>query len=168
MKNHSTLPPTLPRPIDAWFKQYAQAYPPGTGRALQIISAYIMLLGFLGVFWATPFPQFKLLNGYINWASVFIAVVVYAYYRFSPVLSYLILMVMFVFAYGISQIQVLQKAGGPELVSVSGLVLFVAFILWFISCKITTRQELVAGYVRMLFIAPLWPLHLLFKKRGKY
>lgn len=166
------MPPQTPdRPINAYFKQYARAYPPGNGRILQIISAYTMLLGLLGICWALPFPQLKWLGSYndmINWASVFMAVVVYAYYRLSPVLSYLILMVMFVFTYGISQSQVWQKAGGPELASVSGLVLFAGAVLWFISCKITTRQELVAGYVKMLFIAPLWPLHLLFKRRGKY
>lgn len=117
------------------------------------------------------FPQLKWLgsyNGFINWASVFIAVVVYAYYRLSPVLSYLVLMVMFAFTYGISQSQVWEKAGGPGLAAASGLVLFAAFVLWLISCKITSKQELVAGYAKMLFIAPLWPLHLLFKKRGKY
>lgn len=130
-----------------------------------------MLLGFLGVFWAMAFPQLKWLgsyNGFINWASVFIAVVVYAYYRLSPVLSYLMLTVMFIFTYGISQSQIWEKSGGPGLASVSGLVLFAAFILWLISCKLTTKQELVAGYVRMLFIAPLWPLHLLFGKKWKY
>jgi len=166
-----TVNPTPPRPIANYFKQYVQAYPPGRGRTLQIVSAYIMLLGLLGIFWAMPFPNLRWLgsyNGFINWASVFMAVVVYAYYRLSPVLSYLILMVMFAFTYGISQSQVWQKAGGPELASVSGMVLFAALILWLISCKLTTRQELVAGYVKMLFIAPLWPLHLLFGKQGKY
>lgn len=167
MKKQAAPTQTPTRPVDALLKQYASAYPPGAGRTLQIISAYIMLLGLLGICWALPFPYIKWLgsnNMLINWASVFIAIVVYVYYRLWPVLSYLILMVMFVFSYAISQSELWQKAGGPQLVSVSGLVLLLAFIIWFISCKITTKQELLAGYIRMLFIAPLWPFYLLFKK----
>lgn len=169
VKKQAAQPHVPARPVDKLLKEYANAYPPGAGRTLQIISAYIMLLGLLGLCWALPFPYIHWLgsnNGIINWASVLMAVVVYAYYRLWPVLSYLVLMVMFVFSYAISQSELWQKAGGPQLTSGSALVLLLGFMVWFISCKITTRQELLAGYIRMLFIAPLWPFYLLFKKQS--
>ena len=94
------------------------------------MSIMLILLSLFGLLWSVPFPHLKFLgkyNGYLNWASFLIALMVFAYYKISPILSYCVLLLLFGFSYIIIDLAAWQKTGGPALWLMSLVVLIVSF-----------------------------------------
>ena len=89
------------RPVDIYFNEYADNLKTTTQKFINGIGFSLMVFSALGMAWAIPFPYLKFLgqyNGFFNWASFLIAISIYYYYKLSPVLSYLILIVFFAFS----------------------------------------------------------------------
>jgi uncharacterized membrane protein YGL010W len=157
------------RPVDVYFDQYAQSHQNATNKLIHWICVPLIVFSILGLVWAIPFPYIKFLgqyNGYLNWASFLIAFAVYYYYKLSPILSYLMLLILFGFSYGVMDLDQWQKTGGPAL----WLICLVIFILsWagqFIGHKIEGKKPSFLDDLKFLLIGPIWLLHFILKKFG--
>jgi len=120
------------RPVDRYYEEYNQVYQRGISPVLVYLSVVFILFGMLGVAWAIPFPHIAFLgqyNMYLNWASFLVAGLIYYFLRLSPILSYIMLLVLFVLSYGIIQLEQWQKAGGPSLLAIGLVVLVTGMVL---------------------------------------
>jgi uncharacterized membrane protein YGL010W len=154
------------RHVDIYFDKYAESHQNPTNKTIHWICVPLIVFSLLGLVWAIPFPHIGFLgkyNSFINWAAILMAVVIYYYYTLSPVLSYLMLLIVFAFSYGIIDLVNWQNAGGPPLWE-SCLVIFVAaWIGQFIGHKIEGKKPSFLDDLRFLLIGPIWLLHFVLK-----
>jgi uncharacterized membrane protein YGL010W len=121
----------------------------------------------VGLAWAIPFPYLKFMgsyNGYFNWASFLIAFAVYYYYKLSPILSYIMLLLVMLFVYIITLISNAQHTGGPALWLVCVIIFVIAWIGQFIGHRIEGKKPSFLTDLKFLLIGPIWLLHFIFKK----
>ncbi|MDR3696391.1 Mpo1-like protein [Mucilaginibacter sp.] len=155
------------RPVDIYFDKYAESHQNPTNKLIHWICVPLIVFSLFGLVWAIPFPHLKFLgqyNGFVNWASFLIAFGCYYYYRLSPVLSYLMVLVLFAFSYGIIEIVGFQKAGGPALWLICLVIFVLAWIGQFIGHKIEGKKPSFFDDLRFLLIGPIWLLHFILKK----
>jgi len=166
-KKSQAAPVAPKRPVDVYFDKYAESHQNPTNKLIHWICVPLIVFSLLGLVWAIPFPYLKFLgkyNAFINWGSVLIAFSVYYYYRLSPVLSYLMLLVVFAFSYGIIDLVNWQQAGGPPLWKSSLVIFVIAWIGQFIGHKIEGKKPSFLDDLRFLLIGPIWLLHFILKK----
>jgi hypothetical protein len=116
------------RPVDLIFEDYNRVYKLSAQPFLVFASIILMIFGLFALIWALPFPHLGFLgryNGYLNWASFLIAVMIYYYLKLSPMVSYLILFLLFGMSFGVIRLEQWQKAGGPNLWLIGLLLLSV-------------------------------------------
>ena len=159
---------TTQRPIEAYINQYDVFLTQRSKGIVMLFAAPALLLGIYGLAWAIPFPQMAWLgkyNGYINWASVIMAVLVYIYYRLSAIMSYGVLFYMFACSYLISQL----GANPHQLLVFSATVFLLAMAgqLWGFRAAVAAGKK--QNIVKFLLMSPLWVLHsLLITLKVKY
>ncbi len=160
---------TPKRPIDIYFDKYDEYHTNPVNRIINYICIPVVSFSIVGFVWSLPFMHLNFLgtyNGIFNWASFLIAFSIYYYYRASPILSYLMLLVIFVFAYSITLLEAWQKAGGMVLPQVC-IVLFVAAnILQLIGYRLEGKRPMLFFDFKFLLIGPLWLLSLILKRFG--
>ncbi|MVN90096.1 hypothetical protein [Mucilaginibacter aquatilis] len=152
------------RPVDKHFDEYSLVQKQFMLPVPVLCFAIVLtLFGLVTFIWALPFPYISFLgryNGYINWASFLIAFSIYYLLRLSPLVSYVMLFMLFAFSYGIIQLEGWQKAGGPEL----WLVGLVALIVGLALQLLTYRSFNFNRRLRLLMLAPLWLIVSIIKK----
>ena len=166
-KNSPSSKAVEKRPVDIYFDKYAESHQNPTNKLIHWICVPLIVFSLFGLVWAIPFPHLKFLgqyNGFINWASFLLAFSCYYYYRLSAVLSYLMLLVLFAFSYGVIKIVDIQNAGGPALWLVCLIIFVVAWIGQFIGHKIEGKKPSFFDDLRFLLIGPIWLLHFILKK----
>lgn len=148
-------PNAAPSPAEKHYQEYNQVYKQAPNKVLVYISVIFMLFGLLALSWALPFPHLGFLgkySGYINWASFLIALLIYLYLRLSPMVSYLMLFMLFGFSYGIIQLEQWQKAGGPSLLAISAVI----FALGLAGQILILKAAKVVQVAPMLFKSTVW------------
>ncbi|RZM10618.1 MAG: DUF962 domain-containing protein, partial [Pedobacter sp.] len=129
----------------------------------------LIVFSLLALVWAIPFPQLAFLgkyNGFVNWASFLIAFAIYYYYKLSPVMSYFMLLAVFIMSFFIVMLEKWEQSGGPAM-WVSALVIFV--LSWagqFFGHKVEGKKPSFLDDVKFLLIGPIWLLHFICKKIG--
>ncbi|WP_240615377.1 Mpo1 family 2-hydroxy fatty acid dioxygenase [Pedobacter paludis] len=157
------------RPVDVYFDKYQESHNNQTNEVIHWICVPLIIFSLLGLVWSIPFPHMGFLgryNGYVNWASFLIAFSIYYYYRLSPVLSYMMLLLVFLMSWGIVSIESWEKVGGPALWQVSLIIFVLAWIGQFIGHKIEGKKPSFLDDVKFLLIGPIWLLHFICKKAG--
>jgi len=158
------MPPKIEeRPVDIYFNEADLIYKASYFAA--VISVLLMLFGLITFVWAIPFPHLAFLgkyNGYLNWASFLIAATIYYLLKLSPMVSYIMLFMLFGFSYGIIQLEHLQKSGGPALWIVGFGVLIIGLVIQMLSFK----QKDVDKRAHQMLISPVWLIVFLLKKIG--
>lgn len=161
---------TRKRPIDVYFDKYAESHQDHTNELIHWICVPLIVFSLFGLIWAIPFPQIGLLgkyNGYVNWASFLIAFAIYYYYQLSPVLSYVMLLIIMAFSAGIVGLEKLHtNSGWPEMWQVCLIIFVISWIGQFIGHKIEGKKPSFLDDVKFLLIGPIWLLHFVFKKMG--
>jgi uncharacterized membrane protein YGL010W len=155
------------RPIDALFEQYAENHRDDTNKFIHWICVPLIVFSLFGLLWAIPFPHLSFLgsyNGYFNWASFALAFCIYYYFRLSPILSYIMLLILLLFAWLITLLVGWQSADGPALWLVCIAVFVIAWIGQFIGHKIEGKKPSFLTDLKFLLIGPIWLLHFVFKK----
>jgi len=155
------------RTVDIYFDKYAESHQNPTNKLIHWICVPLIVFSLLGLVWAIPFPHLGFLgqyNSFINWASLLIAFSIYYYYRLSPVLSYLMLLIIFVLSYGIIDLANWGKTGGPPLWESSLIIFVIAWIGQFIGHKIEGKKPSFLDDLKFLLIGPIWLLHFILKK----
>lgn len=157
------------REVDILFDTYAESHQNHTNEVIHWICVPLIVFSLLGLVWAIPFPHLGFLgkyNGFINWASFLIAFSIYYYYRLSPVMSYLMLLLIFAMSFFIVQLEKVEAAGGPALWMVCAVIFVLAWIGQFIGHKIEGKKPSFLEDVKFLLIGPIWLLHFICKKIG--
>jgi len=164
----SKAAPVVPkRPVEVYFDKYAESHQNPVNKTIHWICVPLIVFSLLGLVWAIPFPHIGFLgqyNQFINWASLLIAFSIYYYYRLSPVLSYLMLVIVFIFCYIITGLAGWQKAGGPPLWESCLAIFVVSWIGQFIGHKIEGKKPSFLDDLRFLLIGPIWLLHFVLNK----
>lgn len=155
------------RPVDTYFTEYAKSHQNPTNKLIHWICVPLIVFSIMGLVWAIPFPYIKFMgqfNGYFNWASFLVAFSIFYYYKLSPVLSYLMLLVLFGFSYCIIALVDWQKAGGPAMWQVCAIIFVLSWIGQFIGHKIEGKKPSFLDDIKFLLIGPAWLLHFLLKR----
>jgi uncharacterized membrane protein YGL010W len=155
------------RPVDIYFDKYAGSHQNPTNKLIHWVCVPLIVFSLFGLFWAIPFPYLKFLgkyNGFINWASFLIGFSIYYYYKLSPVLSYLMLLILFGFSYGIIELDTWQKTGGPAMWQVCLAIFALSWVGQFIGHKIEGKKPSFLDDLKFLLIGPIWLLHFILKK----
>jgi len=155
------------RPVDVYFDKYAESHQNPTNKSIHWICVPLIVFSLFGLFWAIPFPYLKFLgkyNGFFNWASFLIAFSIYYYYKLSPVLSYLMLLILLAFSYGIIELDTWQKTGGPAIWQVCLGIFIISWVGQFIGHKIEGKKPSFLDDLKFLLIGPIWLLHFILKK----
>ena len=160
------------RPVEAYFNKYAESHQNSTNELIHWVCVPLIVFSLMGLVWSIPFPYLRFLgkyNGYINWASFLIAFSVYYYYKLSPVLSYFMLLLIFIFSFGIIQLEAWQKSGGPQIWQSCFVIFVLSWIGQLIGHKLEGKKPSFLDDFRFLLIGPIWLLHfVLVKLRIKY
>ena len=157
------------RLVDVYFDKYAESHQDHTNKTIHWICVPAIVFSLFGLIWAIPFPYLDFLgrfNGFVNWASFLIAFSIYYYYKLSPVLSYVMLLIMFAFSAGIVGLEKWQALGGPAMWQVCLAIFVLSWIGQFIGHKIEGKKPSFFDDLKFLLIGPIWLLHFLFKKAG--
>nr|WP_294876660.1 Mpo1-like protein [uncultured Pedobacter sp.] len=155
--------------VDVLFDKYAESHQNPSNEIIHWICVPLIVFSLLGLVWAIPFPHIGFLgryNGYLNWASFLIAFSVYYYLKLSPVLSYLMLLLIFGMSMVIVQLEKWEVSGGPALWLVCLVIFVIAWIGQFIGHKIEGKKPSFLDDVKFLLIGPIWLLHFICKKVG--
>lgn len=170
MKKEQKIAAKVPqREIDVLFAAYATTRQHPLNRIIHWICIPLILFSILGLAWSVPFPHLNFLgkyNGFLNWASFIIAFAGYYYYRLSPVLSYMMLLLVFALSLIVVQFEKWQLAGGPHLWLVSASVLLIGFAGLYAGQKIEGRKTSVLSSVKFVLIGPIWLIELFSVKIG--
>ncbi len=158
------------RLVDVYFDKYAESHENPTNKLIHWICVPLIVFSLFGLIWAIPFPHLEFLgkyNGYVNWASFLIAFAVYYYYKLSPVLSYVMLLIIMVFSAGIVSLEKAHRLNGwPEMWHVCLVIFVAAWIGQFIGHKIEGKKPSFLDDVKFLLIGPIWLVHFVFKRVG--
>ncbi len=155
------------RPVDVYFAQYSGNHQNPTNKLIHWICVPLIVFSLFGLLWAIPFPHINFLgsyNGFFNWDSFLIAFSIYYYYKLSPMLSYVMLLVLMLFSYLASQLAGWQSLGGPALWLVCVVIFVIARIGQFIGHRIEGKKPSFLTDLKFLLIGPIWLLHFFFKK----
>lgn len=157
------------REIEILFDQYSESHQNPRNKFIHWICVPLIIFSLLGLVWSIPFPHLDFLgryNGFLNWASFLIAFSGYYYYRLSPVLSYMMILLVFAMALVVVQLEKWALAGGPAIWMVCGIIFIVSWIGQFIGHKIEGKKPSFLQDVKFLLIGPIWLLHFLCLKLG--
>lgn len=158
------------RLVDVYFDKYSESHQNPTNKIIHWICVPLIVFSLFGLVWAIPFPHLDFLgryNGYVNFASFLIAFAIYYYYRLSPVLSYLMLLLIMFFSAGIVSLEKMHNTGGwPQMWQVCLGIFVISWIGQFIGHKIEGKKPSFFDDLRFLLIGPIWLLHFILKKAG--
>ena len=155
--------------VDILFDTYSESHQNPSNELIHWVCVPLIVFSLLGMIWAIPFPYLAFLgkyNGFVNWASFIIAFSGYYYYRLSPVLSYLMILLIFAAAAVIVQLERWELAGGPALWLVCAVIFVLSWIGQFIGHKIEGKKPSFLQDVKFLLIGPIWLLHFICLKVG--
>lgn len=160
-------PKPVQRPIDVLIEEYAGFHHKPVNRVINYICIPLIAFSILGFVWAIPFPHLGFLgsyNGFINWASFLIAFSIYYYMKRSPILSYIMLLVLFGFTYIILQLESWKKTGGPVLPQMCIVIFVTANIGQLIGYRIEGKKPTMVESFKFLLVEPVWLLSLILKR----
>jgi uncharacterized membrane protein YGL010W len=155
--------------IDILFDKYAEHHQHPTNERIHWICVPLIVFSLLGLAWSIPFPYLAFLgryNGFVNWASFLIAFSIFYYYKLSPVMSYLMLISVFIMSFFIVMLEKWELNGGPALWLSCAVIFVLAWMGQFFGHKVEGKKPSFLEDVKFLLIGPIWLLHFFCKKVG--
>lgn len=157
------------RKVDVLFERLSANYTDPSNRIIQIIFLPLFFFGLLGVIWLIPFPQFDFLerlgwHTFLNWASFFIALVIYLYLKLSPSLSYVVLFCIGIMSYFIVSLEMAVKNTGTNLWFVFLPIMLLSFIALLIGKNREPRKLAPHDFFQLLTVGPIWLWHFVIKR----
>jgi len=168
-KQNVSSPKEELRPVDIYFNELATVFANPQNSVSYAILITLFFFGVMGLIWMIPFPQFDFLvkmgwHTFLNWGSIFIAIVVYSYLKLAPTLSYAMLIEIGIMSFFIVQLEYLERDGGPAVWILTGVIALVSLLLLLFLSKKEARPVSTADFLKLLTIGPIWMWSLLFKK----
>lgn len=158
---------TRTRKVDVLFNQYAQLHQNPVNRMLQWLCIPLLVFSIIGLVTAIPFPHLNFLgkyNTYISWFSFLLTFTIYYYIKLSPILSYLMLLIIGILYYFIIELEYVEKEGGPALWLVSLVIFIIAATGLFIGNKKEQNKVSFTKHLHFLLIGPIWLIGQMLKK----
>jgi uncharacterized membrane protein YGL010W len=155
--------------VDILFDKYAESHQNPTNKLIHWICVPLIVFSLLGLVWSIPFPYLGFLgryNGFVNWASFLIAFSIFYYYKLSPVMSYLMLISVFIMSFFIVTLEKWELNGGPQLWLSCAVIFVLAWIGQFYGHKVEGKKPSFLEDVKFLLIGPIWLWHFICKKVG--
>ncbi len=157
------------RKVDRYFAGFAGWSQHSGSRTLYYLFIPVFFFGLLGLIWMIPFPEIALLKKYgyhlfVNWASIFIAILIYYYLRLIPMLSYMVLLSIGVMSYLIVQLEYREQAGGSAVWLICLVLMLVSLLILWIGSRLETKPPSIREFLSFLVHGPIWLWHLLFEK----
>ncbi|WP_231388198.1 hypothetical protein [Sphingobacterium hungaricum] len=169
-KNNKSQPvKEILRPVDQKFQSLENTFVNKKLRGLYALFLTLLLFGIMGMIWMIPFPQFDFLvrnnmHTFLNWGSIFIAVLIYFYLKLAPTLSYAILFTIGIMSFFIVQLEYVERDGGPAV----WLVCLIIALIGFFGLVLTTKKEPKAlvpkDVYQLILIGPIWLWSSVFKR----
>lgn len=163
-----TPPPAAPVGVEFYFDKFAASHQNPATKLIYTIFIPLLVFGLFGILWTIPFPYIKPLgqyNQYFNWSSFLLALMVlYYYFKFSPLLSYFVMLILFGYYYIITQLVEWQKTGGPDFGLLSLGIYFISFVALFIGYLLEGKKLSWEYRMKNIIIAPLFLLHLILRR----
>lgn len=153
--------------IERLFAEYAHSHKHPVNVLIHWICVPLLAFSIVGLIWMIPFPHIEFLgsmNGFVNWASFFIAFIIYYYLKLSPTLSYGMLFLIGVFSYFIVQLEYVEAAGGKPVWLVCLVIFILSWIGQFIGHKIEGKKPSFLTDVKFLLVGPIWLLSKIYNK----
>lgn len=159
------------RPVEEHFATLSRYSTHPQNRLIQYIFIPLFAFAILGLVWMVPFPEIGFLkrHGYdifLNWGSIFIAIVVYYYLRLAPTLSYAVLLTIGIYSFLIVQLEYVERDGGPA----AWLVFLVLLVLSLVALLVGKSQEKekmpFKHFLKLLLVGPIWLWSFVFKRMG--
>lgn len=153
--------------IEFYFDKFSAAHQDPANIIIHIVFIPLLVFSLFGILWAIPFPYIKFLGQYnadFNWSSFLLAFSIYYYLRLSPLLSYFMLFILLIYCYLITEIQQWQKAGGPALWLICGVIFLFSCIVLYAGYKREGKKLSFEYRYKNILIAPLFLVHLVFKR----
>ncbi len=147
------------RTIDKYFDQLNDSFAIGN-KVLYAVFLGLAFFGVMGLIWMIPFPQMQFLinlkmHTFLNWGSLFIAIVIYSYLKLAPTLSYVALFSISVMSFFIVQLEYVEKDGGPSVVLVCSVLSLVGFFGLLALAKKEKNMNNIT-MLKFLGIGPIW------------
>lgn len=171
-KQKTPQKPKFERPVEEHFYHLDQRFQ--GNKWWYALAVFGLFFGVMGLIWMIPFPKLGFLermelDKFLNWGSFFIAIVIYAYLKLAPTLSYAMLFTIGLMSFFIVQLEYVERDGGPTVIMVCSLiVLFSALGIYLLSKgeqKPITSKDLSA----LATVGPIWLWSKVFEKlRWKY
>ncbi len=162
--------PKFDRPVDRYFYNMDEQL---TGSIpMYAFGVFLSFFALMGLIWMIPFPQLGFLERmqaqtFLNWGSFFIAIVVYAYLKLAPTLSYVMLFTIGVMSFLIVQLEYVERDHGlPAWIVFAVLALIALTITLFAYRKDAANNGAKISFWQVLTIGPLWLWSLVFRKLG--
>jgi uncharacterized membrane protein YGL010W len=155
--------------VDILFDKYAESHQNPTNKRIHWFCVPLIVFSLLGIAWSIPFPYLSFLgryNGFVNWASFLIAFSIFYYYKLSPVMSYLMLISVFIMSFFIVVLEKWALSGGPALWLSCAVIFIMSWIGQFYGHKLEGKKPSFFEDVKFLLIGPIWLLHFICKKVG--
>lgn len=149
---------------DVIFDEFDASHRNPSNRLIHFVCIPLLMFAVLGMAWSLPFPYLGFLgryNGYVNWASFILAFAVYFYYRLSPVVSYMLLLLIFAISMIIVKFEKWEIDGGPSLWLVSATAFLFAVAGLVIGDRIEGKSPSLRFIVKAMLTGPLWMLRAL-------
>ena len=147
--------------IHAWLDEYSESHQHPVNKLAHWICVPSIALSLLGLLWSMPFPMFHYsFPVALNWATVFLLVVV-VYYFF---LSWRLAVGMIFYAAIMYFILVCLDRLEPPLWLISVVIFTIAWIGQFIGHYIEGKRPAFFKDIQFLLIGPAWLLAIVYRK----
>lgn len=151
--------PTFERPVEEYFHELDQVFQ--GNRWLYALAVFGFFFGVMGLVWMVPFPKLGFLermelDKFLNWGSFFIAVVVYAYLRLAPTLSYLMLFTIGAMSFLIVQLEYVERDSGPTVVLVCFLIAALSLLGLLLMTKKEEKKATWRELSALVAVGPIW------------
>lgn len=151
--------------IDRLLSEYGESHQNETNKAIHWICVPLIIFSLIGLLWSIPQGPLATLfpgeNPFINWATVFLFLVLFYYFTLSiPLFLGMILVVIF---FSIAAYLVDQLTFAP-LWLISIIIFFLAWLGQFYGHKIEGKKPSFVKDIQFLLIGPAWLMSFIFKK----
>lgn len=149
------------RKVDQQFNHLDRVFTNPENRGPYAIFLFLAFFGVMGLIWMIPFPQFDFLvrmnmHTFLNWGSLFIAIVIYSYLKMAPTLSYAVLLCIGIMSFFIVQLEYVERDGGPAVWLVCLLIAAISlFVLRLLNGR-EGKHVSNADYGKLLILGPIW------------
>ncbi|MFP6648360.1 MAG: Mpo1-like protein [Pirellulaceae bacterium] len=148
---------------DQWFEEYGESHQNHTNKLVHWICVPAITVSLLGLLWSIPTPDFSEQQILLNWATLFIALVLVYYVWLSIPLA----VGMLFFTSGIvGLIYLHEKHLALELWQTSVGIFVLAWIGQFIGHQVEGKKPSFFQDVQFLLIGPLWLLGFIYRRLG--